>query len=175
MKKYLLLLALPLALCFAACGDDDDKDKPKEHTETDDKQDEGSDHLVVVIDENGKASNGAAFSAIDDVSFYLDYIQYTILNGHLVVSGYDKENFKGVAKIAAEITYNGKTYEVKEIGNESNNFRPFSTCRILTSVTIPNTVTSIAKNAFYSCTGLTSITFPNSVTNIGPYAFCMCI
>ena len=36
----------------------------------------------------------------------------------------------------------------------------------LTSVTIPNSVTSIESSAFYGCSGLTSITIPNSVTYI---------
>ena len=50
----------------------------------------------------------------------------------------------------------------------------FSYCSVLTSVTIPNSVTSIGDHAFYSCSGLTSITIPNSVTNIGDYAFYLC-
>ena len=40
-----------------------------------------------------------------------------------------------------------------------------------TSVTIPNSVTSIGSGAFYGCSGLTSVTIPNSVTSIGWYAF----
>src|SRR5271155_615387 len=44
----------------------------------------------------------------------------------------------------------------------------------LTSVTIPNTVTSIGDYAFYLCTNLTSVTIPNSVTNIGERAFFVC-
>ncbi len=40
----------------------------------------------------------------------------------------------------------------------------------LTSVTIPNSVTSIGNYAFYNC-GLKSVTIPNSVTSIGSYAF----
>ena len=40
---------------------------------------------------------------------------------------------------------------------------------------IPNTVTSIGRNAFYDCNGLTTITIPNSVTSIGDYAFQNCI
>ncbi|MBO7203175.1 MAG: leucine-rich repeat domain-containing protein, partial [Paludibacteraceae bacterium] len=39
------------------------------------------------------------------------------------------------------------------------------------SVTIPNSVTSIRRGAFYDCTGLTSVTIPNSVTSIGNAAF----
>ncbi|MBQ5779187.1 MAG: leucine-rich repeat protein [Paludibacteraceae bacterium] len=44
----------------------------------------------------------------------------------------------------------------------------------MTSVTIPNSVTSIEGGAFYDCYGLTSITIPNSVTSIGDGAFRFC-
>ena len=47
-------------------------------------------------------------------------------------------------------------------------------CSGLTSITIPNSVTSIGQNAFYKCSGLTSITIPNSVTSIGAGAFYGC-
>ncbi len=50
----------------------------------------------------------------------------------------------------------------------------FSRCTGLTSVTMPNSVTTIGKSAFYGCTGLTSITIPNSVTTIGESAFSSC-
>ena len=43
-----------------------------------------------------------------------------------------------------------------------------------TSVTIPNSVTSIGNEAFYGCRGLTSVTIPNSVTSIGYSAFSWC-
>ena len=50
----------------------------------------------------------------------------------------------------------------------------FSGCSSLTSVTIPNSVTSIESHAFQGCSSLTSITIPNSVTSIGTYAFMYC-
>jgi hypothetical protein len=43
------------------------------------------------------------------------------------------------------------------------------------SYTIPNSVTSIATNAFAFCTSLTSVTLPNSIINIGDAAFLDCI
>ena len=50
----------------------------------------------------------------------------------------------------------------------------FSECRGLTSVTIPNSVTSIGSGAFSDCSSLTSVTIPNSVTSIGYMAFAGC-
>lgn len=47
-------------------------------------------------------------------------------------------------------------------------------CTELSSVTIPNNMTSINDYTFYGCTGLTSITIPSSVTSIGHQAFKGC-
>ena len=44
----------------------------------------------------------------------------------------------------------------------------------LTSVTIPDSVTSIGNSAFYFCTSLTGVTIPDSVTSIGDEAFANC-
>ena len=61
-------------------------------------------------------------------------------------------------------TYNGKP--VVKIGDWA-----FWKCTGLTSVTIPNGVTTIGDSAFRSCSGLTSITIPETVTTIGEGAF----
>ena len=50
----------------------------------------------------------------------------------------------------------------------------FNSCTGLTEVTIPNSVTSIGSSAFSGCTGLTEVTIPNSVTTIGNGAFDSC-
>lgn len=58
---------------------------------------------------------------------------------------------------------------ITSIGN-----RAFDGCSSLTTVTIPNNVTSIEDFAFDGCSSLTSVTIPNSVTTIGNYAFYNC-
>jgi len=49
----------------------------------------------------------------------------------------------------------------------------FQSCTGLTSVTIPNSVTSIGNYAF-NCTSLTTATIGTGVTSIGTYAFDGC-
>ncbi len=51
----------------------------------------------------------------------------------------------------------------------------FENCTSLTDITIPDSVTSIEEYSFNNCTGLTGITIPESVTNIGESAFSGCI
>ena len=53
-------------------------------------------------------------------------------------------------------------------------YQAFCYCSGLTSVTIPNSVTSIGGRAFRACSGLTSVTIGNSVKSIGVWAFGFC-
>lgn len=135
MMLILFLSAQPL---FVACGGDDDA------TDSGNQQ--------VTIGDDGKASNGSVFSSIDDKNFYLDYIKYTVKEGHLAVSGYDKSGFKGVANIVSSITYKGNFYEVLEISDKA-----FNNCDGLISVSIPTCVTKIGSYAFGGCYNLTSM------------------
>ena len=63
-----------------------------------------------------------------------------------------------------------RNYEVIAIGNKA-----FYYCMGLTSVTIPEGVTSIGNDAFSYCYDLTSVTIPEGVTSIGNDAFISCI
>ncbi|MFH1969159.1 MAG: leucine-rich repeat domain-containing protein [Verrucomicrobiota bacterium] len=58
---------------------------------------------------------------------------------------------------------------VTSIGKEA-----FMSCTKLTSVTIGNGVTSIGESAFSSCTSLAGVTIPANVTSIGESAFYEC-
>ena len=100
----------------------------------------------------------------------IDGIYYNVItkaNKAEVTSGDSK--YTGEVTIPASIIYEDVTYLVGGIG-----IGAFSDCTSLTSIIIPNSVTSIGSAAFSGCTRLTSITIPNSVTSIGDYAFWYC-
>lgn len=59
-------------------------------------------------------------------------------------------------------------------GNHVKRIGGFSRCTSLTSIEIPENVTSIEAWAFEGCTGLKSIEIPENVTSIGDYAFRDC-
>ena len=101
----------------------------------------------------------------DGVTIYYNYINE---GAELSVTNSDN-GYSGVVKIPEEVTYNDKTYKVTEIGKWA-----FSDCSDLTSVTIPNTVTTIRHAAFFDCSGLSTITIPQSVTSIDNYSFNFC-
>ena len=58
--------------------------------------------------------------------------------------------------------------------NDELGYSVFKGCSVLTSVTIPSSVTSIGGSAFEGCSGLTSLIIPSSVTSIGGSAFGYC-
>lgn len=86
------------------------------------------------------------------------------------ISGGSTNQYSGDVVIPASVTYNGNTYTVTKIGEYS-----FQGCYNLTSVTIPESVTTIVRTAFVE-NSLTSITIPRSVTNFigGNLIFTMC-
>lgn len=160
MKKIKTIMWLTLtfsALILVSCS------KANDDATTD------TDNQHVIISDDGKASNGSIFSNIDDKNFYLDYIKYTVKEGHLIVSGYDKSGFKGTANIVSSIKYKGNFYEVLEIGS-----RAFFSNKELTYVSLPKCIKNIDFFAFHGCSGLTSITIPNQVSTIVAGAFFGC-
>ena len=85
----------------------------------------------------------------------------------LVYAGLVAYSYKGVMPAGISIV-------LKE-GTKSISPGCFSGCSSLTSVNIPNSVTTIGNSAFYGCRDLTSVTIGNSVTKIDYSAFYDCI
>ena len=84
--------------------------------------------------------------------------------------------YSGDIVIPSTVTYQGRTLTVIRIweGDWWTRDGAFSDCSSLTSVEIPNSVTTISNYAFRGCSSLTSVEIPNSVTTIGNYAFSCC-
>ena len=93
-----------------------------------------------------------------------------------------EQNRSGHVDILSSIEVGENTYPVTSIGgtytyygslgdSSSYSYEAFHYCSNITSVNIPNSITSIGSGAFYGCSGLASITLPNSITSIGNYAF----
>ena len=97
----------------------------------------------------------------------IDGIKYLIVT-KAKIAEVRESSYSGNIVIPSTVEYDGVTCNVTSIGTA------FRNCSELTSVTIPNSVTSIDSYAFSGCSNLTSITIGNSVTSIGNYAFLNC-
>ena len=102
--------------------------------------------------------------------FEVDGIYYNILSSEdKTVEVTIGNGYTGAVIIPDNVTYNGVSYSVTDIGEYA-----FNGCSNLTSVYIPNSVVSIGSASFQSCTGLKSIEIPNSVEYIGESSFYGC-
>ena len=78
-------------------------------------------------------------------------------------------SYSGDIVIPENIVYQGESFTVTAIKGA------FADCRYLTSVTLPNTITTIGYASFRNCITLSNIDIPNSVTTIDSEAFNGCI
>src|ERR1035438_6740084 len=87
-------------------------------------------------------------------------------NNTITITGYTGSN----SVVVIPDTTNG--YTVTSIG--SGAFSSSFSSAYITSVTIPDSITSIGDMAFFGCANLGSLNIPSNITNIGAAAFSSC-
>ena len=111
------------------------------------------------------SSNPTEFT-VGDLIYHVneDQVSVTVI-GH--VDGY---NAAGSLIIPESVSYEGHNYTVTVVGNSA-----FMYCFYLTSLTLPNSLTTIEEGAFAYCSGFTGdLVIPNSVVTIESSAFHTC-
>lgn len=99
----------------------------------------------------------------------IDGIYYNLITkGKVAEVAQNPNNYSGSVEIPESVTYEGVNYSVTTIGASA-----FMNCYNLTSITIPNSITSIRACAFASA-GIESIAIPSSVISIGSNSFSGC-
>ena len=126
-------------------------------------------------------ANFSGFKSLNDVSL-------TIPNANICVGA-----FKNTSGITSLTISSGCTFEITNATESTFASMPdlrrvtleeglvlgdvggmFKNCTSLSSITIPNSITTIPSHMLEGCTSLTSVTIPDSVTKIDMYAFKGC-
>ena len=124
------------------------------------------------------SSDRFEFTSINDGNEYrISKKQGAEIEGALNIPAYYRQNANSDYLPVTEIgSFSGSKITsvtipegVTSIGNSA-----FSNCTNLANITIPASITSIGNDAFFDCTNLTSIAIPSSVVSIGNSAFSAC-
>lgn len=108
--------------------------------------------------------------------FEVDGIYYNILSEENKTCGvtanpatsYEVSGYKGAINIPKHVAYDNEVYTVTYIYKDA-----FRRCNKATSISLPNTIDSIATYAFYEA-GILEITIPKSVKRLGSLCFSGC-
>ncbi len=159
--KLFWLVCLVLLACVLVLTGCDEEEKPNDTNDD-------------ITDDNDVNDNGNN-----------DKHTHTFVNGFCSCGTANLSESEG---LAYELSEDGKSYMVTGIGNCTDTviiipstynelpvseiaYEAFKDCTHVTSITIPDSITSINARAFYGCTGITEITIPKSVTSIGTQIF----
>ena len=99
---------------------------------------------------------------INDINYRLD-------EDNLTAEVMENEGYEGDIIIPETVVFNGAAYRVTSIRQHA-----FRKCTSLTSITLPDSIATIARGAFNGCSSLTAVVIPDSVTSIGHKAFAGC-
>ena len=121
----------------------------------------------------------------------IDGIKYSLYNNGEAMIMVQDESLAGDIVIPEKVSYNGTDYTVTSA--DYGAFSPtsitsivlpnsitslgwfcFKNCSSLKSITLPDGITSLSNNCFEGCSGLTFITLPDNITSLGHDCFLGC-
>lgn len=155
-----LLVMLLTTLAFVSCSKDDEPGSGFKNEVNDSK---------VIIKADGSTSTSAVFSKISGTRFYLDYIEYEIVDSHIEIVGYDPVELRGDIRPYATVVYDGAEYKTRIIRRGG-----FFDCKNITSVVLPNTLQEIESFVFEGCEELKIVYLPESLNSVDGEAFYEC-
>ena len=106
-------------------------------------------------------------SSFDDI--IIDGIKYDLFHADRTATVSLNQHIRHNVVIPEFVSYQGNNYSVTAIADMA-----FHACRVVKSITLPNTIKSIGTHAFGKCSSLENCIIPNSVEVIKDYAFCSC-
>ena len=120
-------------------------------------------------------SGTGVLNAIHNYEEIGDYvIAFEVAEGCIFGLGAQKDSYSQTPLFGSNKVYSNMLQKVEIGSGVSISGYAFNYCYSLTSMVIPQDVTSIGEGAFYDCRSLSSVVIPNSVTSIGSSAFNGC-
>jgi hypothetical protein len=108
----------------------------------------------------GQSGGSRGFNNVKALEEYLDSQPFNSPSNPIQITM--NANDLIIGKIATTLNSAGKYVSLTLSGNALTTIDSFN-CRAITSIIIPNSVTSFGPQVFYGCTSLTSITFQSSI------------
>ncbi len=128
---------------------------------------------VYGVPEEQVPTEGLEYTLSEDGTYYIVAIGTATDTDIVIPSEYEGLPVKEISLQAFIDCYNITSVTIPESVTTIGAYA-FANCKKLTSVTLPSSLTTIKAAAFSDCTKLTSITIPSSVTTMGAQAFDGC-
>ncbi|MBO5262094.1 MAG: leucine-rich repeat domain-containing protein [Clostridia bacterium] len=181
MKKRLLftlilVLCILLSFTLTACsGNDDDENDNDEKEDSEQSADSGKTDSSTNNSEDdkkpsGDSGNGGSEGGNSSAEETKLYFSLSEDKTYQILTGISQFNAETVLYVPGEY----ENLPVKEIGSFAFAYKNGYNSGNLTSVVIPEGVTTIASDAFKDNTAFTSITLPESLKTVGDRAFSGC-